>query len=84
MELLLLGYFALIQAWVESSTGVHQTSVAVVLVRLDSTDVDLPIGAIITVLHHRTAIIHKQNQTEMQSKSSAVNIPGVNSNGKHI
>lgn len=57
---LLLGYFALVQSGVESSAGVHQTAVAVILVRFDSTNVDLSIGAIITVLHQRRIIIYKQ------------------------
>ena len=51
MEFPLLCQFALIQSRVESTEGVHQTAVAVVLVRFDSTDVELPIGAIKTVLH---------------------------------
>lgn len=62
MELLLLGHFALIQSRVVSCAGVHQTAVVVVLVRFDPADVEFSIGAIITVLHRRTIISHKQNK----------------------
>lgn len=63
MEVLLLGQFAVVESWVDSSAGVHQTAVAAVLVRFDSADVELSIRAIITVLYQRTIIIHEQTKT---------------------
>lgn len=53
MKFLLLGCFALIQSWIDSSAGVHQAAVAVVLVRFNSTNIELPISAIITVLQRK-------------------------------
>lgn len=57
MEVLLLGYFALVQLrFPVAAAWVHQAAVAVVLVRLDSSDVDLTSGAIITALHQRGTV----------------------------
>lgn len=87
VELLLLGHFALVQCRVGSSAGVHQTAVAVVLVRFDSTDVEFSIGAIITVLHQKT-IIHQEKNTNQNHRLCAyalnLNIPEVCSSGMHM
>lgn len=83
MELLLLGCFALVQSRVVSSAGVHQTAVAVVLMRLYPSNVQLSISAIITVLHQRTVIIHRQNITDSIC-SDSVNIPVMIGNGRYM
>lgn len=82
MELLLLGLFALVQSRLVSSAGVHQTAVAVVLMRFYSSNVQLSISAIITVLHQRTVIIHRQNMT-VSVCSDSVNIPVMTGNGRY-
>lgn len=69
MESLLLGYLAVIESRVHPRSRVHQAAVAVVLVRFDSTDVQLSIGAIITVLHQKN---RDYPQTEI--KMPAVNL----------
>lgn len=50
MVLVLLRRLALEQARLGSGAGVHQATVAVVLVRFDPADVELTIGAIVTAL----------------------------------
>lgn len=56
MEVLLLGHLALIQSWITSCAGVHQTAVAVVFVRFNSTNVDLATGGIVTELQERRIV----------------------------
>lgn len=57
-----LGFVALVQSRLDSSAGVHQAAVAVVLVRLDSADVEVAAGAIVTLLHQRVIFNCRQRR----------------------
>lgn len=50
MKFLLLGHLALKEDRKIPRTEVHQTAIAVVFVRFDSTDVEFAVGFVITVL----------------------------------
>ena len=56
MEVLLLGCLALIPSWISSCARVHQTDVAVVFMRFNSTNVDLATGGIVTCLQDRRIV----------------------------
>lgn len=62
VELLLAGSFAVIQPGENSSAGIHQATVAVVLVRFDSPNEEMAAEFIIAVLRQTTRIIKCENK----------------------
>lgn len=69
VELLLLGYFALVQSRVCCSARVHQAAVAVVLMRFDSTNIELSTGAIVTTLQPKTTDYQQTNWITLHAAS---------------